>query len=329
MEESDLDPDAVSSPSTELFADKSRTVLSSNESPDVPFSQSVNPYRGCEHGCSYCYARPTHEYLDLSAGIDFESKIFVKYDAAKLLKEEISKKSYKPDVICFSGVTDSYQPIERKLQITRACLSVLREFRNPVSIITKNHLITRDVDSLGEMAKDNLSCVLVSVTTLDENIRSRMEPRASTAARRLETIRFLSDHGIPVGVLVAPVIPGLTDHEIPAILKVVKEAGASFAGYVMLRLPHGLKELFLEWLGTNFPNQKKKVTDRILDIRGGTLYDSSFGTRGRGEGAFAEQIQSLFRLSLKKFALNSVGPKLRTDLFEPVQGLLFPDPNKS
>ncbi len=318
-----LEPGEELDPATEIYPDKSKTILSRNESPDVPFSQSINPYRGCEHGCIYCYARPTHEYLDLSPGKDFESKIFVKYEAAQLLRKEITKSAYTCDVIAMAGVTDAYQPVERKLQISRQCLTVLRDFKNPVWIVTKNHLVTRDADLLAEMASQGLASVVISVTTLSEELRGKMEPRTSSVTRRLDAIRRLAEAGVPVGVLVAPVIPGLTDHEIPAILTAAKECGAAFASYVMLRLPHAVKDLFQEWLEAHFPDRKNKIIDRILSMRGGRLYDSRFETRGRGEGNFAEQIEGLFRLSARRAGLGDRGPALRTDLFEHEQGTLF------
>lgn len=311
------------SPRTQIFEDKARSILSRNDSPDVGFSVSINPYRGCEHGCIYCYARPTHEYLDLSAGEDFESKIFVKYGAAELLRAEISREKYQPEPIAFSGVTDAWQPVEKKLEITRQCLVVLHSFSHPVGFITKNHLITRDMDLLAPMAERGLAAGMVTITTLDEELRAKLEPRASTAARRLDAIRKLREHGIPVGVMIAPVIPGLTDHEIPAILQAAAEAGAQTAVYVMLRLPHGVKDLFQTWLSAHFPDRKEKVLSRIMDVRDGALNDSRFMIRGRGEGKYAAHIQNLFRVAVKKAGIPQNPAQLRTDLFTPVQGRLW------
>jgi DNA repair photolyase len=315
--------DEVISPRTQLLEDKAKSILSRNDSPDVGFSVSVNPYRGCEHGCIYCYARPTHEYLDLSAGEDFESKIFVKYNAAELLRKEISHKKYKVEPIAFSGVTDAWQPVEKKLEITRQCLRVLHDFSHPAGFITKNHLITRDIDLLAPMAERGLAAGMITITTLDEELRAKLEPRASTAQRRLDAIRKLRAHGVPVGVMIAPVIPGLTDHEIPAILNAAADAGAQTAVYIMLRLPHGVKDLFQAWLNTHFPDGKEKVLSRIMDVRGGALNDSRFMIRGRGEGNYAKHVQNLFRVAVKKSEIPQKAAALRTDLFTPVQGTLW------
>jgi len=285
---------------TEFYKDTSKTVISYNDSPDVGFETSLNVYRGCEHGCVYCFARPTHEYLGLSSGLDFESKIFVKEDAPKLLRKELSHPKWKPQVIVVSAVTDCYQPIERKLQLTRRCLEVLRDFRNPVAIITKNRLVTRDIDILKEMAQFNGSAVNVSVTTLNADVARVMEPRASSPMHRLAAIEELSKAGIPVNVMVAPIVPGLTDHEAPSIIQACANAGALSAGYVMLRLPFANKDLFERWLQTHFPDRKDKVLNRIRSMRGGKLYNSKFGERMRGEGIFAEQIGALFSVAVKK-----------------------------
>jgi DNA repair photolyase len=290
-------------PATEFYRDTSKTILTTNDSPDVPMDVSVNPYRGCEHGCIYCYARPYHEYLGLSAGVDFESKIFVKENAAALLRDELMSKSWKPQVIGFSGVTDPYQPIERKLKLTRACLEVIAEFRNPVGIITKNHLVTRDIDVLRSLASHQAVLVMLSVTTLDDALAGAMEPRASRPALRLAAIRELADAGIPVGVMVAPIIPGLTDHEVPAILKAAAAAGASTAGRTVVRLPHGVKDLFIEWLGIHAPLRKDKVLSHLRSVRDGKLNSSAFGTRMRGEGPFAESIHQMFDLQRRRLGL--------------------------
>src|SRR5438309_1236092 len=287
------DPDEPA-PQTQFFKDRSDSIINYNDSPDVGFEASVNPYRGCEHGCIYCYARPFHEYLGFSAGLDFETKIMVKENAPELLRRELSSPKWKPKVIALSGVTDCYQPVERKLKLTRRCLQVLAEFRNPAVIVTKNHLVTRDADVLRELARHNAAAVFISVTTLDADLRKVMEPRTSPPAGRLSAIESLSKAGIPVGVLVAPVIPGLTDHETPSIIAAAARAGARFAGYVVLRLPHGVGPLFEAWLERQFPEKREKVLNRIRAVRGGALYDARFGKRMTGEGIFAEQIEALF-----------------------------------
>jgi DNA repair photolyase len=300
---------------TQFFRDTSRSIITYNNSPDVGFDASINPYRGCEHGCIYCYARPTHEYLGFSAGVDFESKILVKEDAPELLRRELSSPRWKPQVLAISGVTDSYQPIERRLQLTRRCLQVLAEFRNPVVVITKNHLVTRDVDVLGELARYEAVRVFLSITTLDGSLSRVMEPRASHPTRRLAAIEALSQAGVQTGVLVAPVIPGLTDHELPSILAAAVQAGAKVAGYVTLRLPHGVGPLFEQWLEQHFPNRKDKVLHRVRAIRGGKLNDPRFHSRMRGEGLFAEQIRSLFALACRKAGIDGRGPALSTAAF--------------
>jgi len=297
------DDEARPAQPTELFRDTSKSILAFNDSPDVPMDASVNPYRGCEHGCIYCYARPYHEYLGLSAGTDFESRIFVKEHAAALLREALSAKSWTPQVIGLSGVTDPYQPIERKLRITRACLEVLAEFRNPVAVITKNHLVTRDIDVLASMAEHQAAQVFLSITTLDDDLARVMEPRASRPGLRLEAVRKLREAGIPVGVMVAPIIPALTDHEVPAILEAAAEAGAMTAGRNVVRLPHGVKHLFAEWLEAHAPHRKEKVLNRLRDMRDGKLNDSTFGSRMVGEGPFAESIHQMFDLHRRRLGL--------------------------
>jgi DNA repair photolyase len=295
---------------TQFFKDTSRSIIAYNDSPDVGFDASINPYRGCEHGCIYCYARPTHEYLGFSAGLDFESKILVKEDAPELLRHELSSPRWKPQVLAISGVTDPYQPIERRLQLTRRCLQVLTEFRNPVVIITKNDLVTRDLDLLKELARYEAVRVFLSITTLDGSLGRVMEPRAAHPARRVAAIEALSQAGVPTGVLVAPVIPGLTEHELPAIIAAAAQAGARAAGYVTVRLPHGVGPLFEQWLAQHFPDRKDKVLHRIRAIRGGKLNDPQFGSRMRGEGIFAEQIQALFALACRKAGIDGRGPAL-------------------
>lgn len=302
-------------PDTVLLRDSSRSILSTNDSPDVGFDVSLNPYRGCEHGCAYCYSRPTHEYLGMSAGLDFESKLIVKEDAAELLRDELMKRSWTPQPIAMSGVTDAYQPIERRLGVTRACLEVLAEFRNPVVIVTKSDLVTRDSDLLSELAEHRAAAVRLSITTLDRELARKMEPRAATPDRRLEAIRRLAEAGVPTGVMVAPVIPGLTDHELPSILAAAAEAGATSASYIMLRLPHGVKELFSDWLERNHPDRKEKVLGRIREVRSGRLNDPEFGSRMRGDGPYAEQIRSMFRVSAQRLGLGRRGEPLSTEAF--------------
>ncbi len=278
------------------------------------FSVSLNPYRGCEHGCAYCYARPTHEYLGLSAGLDFERELFVKRDAAALLRRALAAPSWVPEPIALSGVTDPYQPLERRERVTRACLEVLAEHRQPVSLISKNHLVTRDLDLLSELAHHRAVAVTISITTLDDDLRASMEPRTSSPARRLAAIRALADAGVPVGVNVAPVIPGLTDAEIPTILAAAADAGAAFAGTVMLRLPHAVEEVFRSWLATLDPARASRVLARVREVRGGRLNDADFGRRMRGTGTYADQIRSLYELALRRHGLER-RPALSSDAF--------------
>jgi DNA repair photolyase len=286
----------------------------------VGFETSLNPYRGCEHGCIYCYARPTHEYLGFSAGLDFVSKIMVKEDAPELLRKELSSPKWQPQVIFMSGVTDCYQPVERKLKLTRRCLEVLAEFRNPVGLITKNQLVTRDKDVLGELARHQAATVWLSITTLDTELRKIMEPRTSPPAARLAALGELAAAGIPVGVNVAPLIPGLTDHELPAILKAAGEAGATAAGYSIVRLPYAVGPLFERWLETYFPDRKEKVLNRLRSLRGGKLYDSRWGKRHSGEGIFAEQLAQMFDVARRKAGLNDDFPALSTAAFRRAGG---------
>ena len=311
----DWNPEEDSAPATQFLVDHSDSLITYNDSPDLGFSASINVYRGCEHGCAYCYARPFHEYLGFSAGLDFETKIMVKERAPELLRAELSAPTWKPQVIAMSGVTDCYQPVERKLKLTRQCLSVLAEFRNPVGIVTKNHLVTRDIDLLAELAQHRAAVVFVSVTTLDSEVRRVMEPRTSPPAARLAAIRELSQAGIPVGVMVAPVVPGLTDHELPGIIAAAAEAGARFAGYIVLRLPFGVAPLFEQWLGEHYPNQKDKVLNRIRSIRGGKLNDPEFGRRQTGQGIFADQIRSFFTVACRKAGIEGVRPELSAEAF--------------
>ncbi|HWD94556.1 MAG TPA: PA0069 family radical SAM protein [Verrucomicrobiae bacterium] len=299
----DWNPEEDPLPRTQFLKDSSKSIIAYNDSPDIGFEASVNPYRGCEHGCIYCYARPFHEYLGFSSGLEFETKIMVKENAPKLLREELSSPKWKPQVIAMSGVTDCYQPVERKLKLTRGCLEVLAEFRNPVGIVTKNFLVTRDIDLLSELARHNAATVCISLTTLDTELRKIMEPRTSPPAARLEAVRRLAQAGVHVGILMAPIIPGLTDHEIPAVLEAAAQAGAKFAGHVTLRLPHAVSPLFEQWLQTHFPDRKEKVLNRLRAMRGGKLYDSQFGQRMRGEGIFADQIDQLFDVARRKVGI--------------------------
>jgi DNA repair photolyase len=315
------DPDDPA-PRTELYRDSSRSIIVRNDSPDVGFDVSINPYRGCEHGCAYCYARPYHEYYGLSAGLDFETKIFVKEDAPELLRVELTKPSWRPQTLALCGVTDPYQPAERRLKITRRCLEVLADFRNPVGIVTKNHLVTRDIDVLKELARFNAVAVTLSITTLDDRLQRLMEPRTSSPVRRLDAIQRLSDEGIPVNVNLAPVIPGLTDHELPRILRAAAEAGARSAGYLMLRLPLGVKELFADWLQQHYPERMDKVLNRVRSMRNGRLDDSRFGKRFRGEGPFARQIANMFKVTCRRLGLNEDRIELSTAAFRrPPKGV--------
>lgn len=302
-------------PKVVYYRDPARRIIATNDSPDLGFAASINPYRGCEHACAYCYARPTHEYLGLSAGLDFETRIFVKERAPELLRAELASARWTPQVIAVSGVTDAYQPIERKTLLTRRCLEVLAEFRNPVAVVTKSRLVARDADLLAELARHRAASVSISVTTLDPAVHRVMEPRTPRPALRLAAIEELARRGVPVGVLVAPVVPGLTDHELPRILEAAAGAGATHAGYVVLRLPHGTKELIEAWLERAFPDRKRKVLGRLRALRGGGLYDPRFGTRQRGTGIFAEQIAQLFDIGVRRSGLASRHAALSTSAF--------------
>lgn len=322
----DLDPAEEPSPRTEFIADQSQSALTSNDSPDVGFDWSVNPYRGCEHGCAYCYARPTHEYLGYSAGVDFETKILVKHDAPELLRRELSRPGWKPAVVNLSGVTDCYQPIERRLQLTRRCLEVLAEFRNPTTIVTKNTLVARDVDVLGELARHQAVAVFLSVTTLDPELRGILEPRASPPAARLLAIRRLADAGIPVGVLIGPVIPAINDHEIPRIIDAAVSAGASFASYTFLRLPGAVLPVFEGWLARHFPDRQEKVLGQIRAFRDGALNRSDFKERMRGKGPAADRLSQLFHAICRRHGIEGQWPKPSAAHFRRVergQGELF------
>jgi DNA repair photolyase len=322
----DLDPDVVQAdpdmegeprpnPKTIFMDDQSESIIVKNDSPDVGFSAGINPYRGCEHGCAYCYARPYHEYLGFSAGLEFETKIMVKRRSAELLRRELSNGKYEPQVLGMSGVTDCYQPAERHFRITRSCLEVLAEFRNPVSLITKNFLITRDIDVLKELAAFDAVHAFISITTLNADLAARMEPRASRPAHRLRAIEMLARAGIPVGVMVAPIIPGLNDREMPAVLEAAKAAGASGAGYTMLRLPYGVKDVFTEWLKANFPERLERILGTVREVRGGKLNVSDFKTRMRGEGPYADQISQMFHVFRERLGFNTRKGELRTEHF--------------
>ena len=309
--------DAAPAPPTELFVDSARRVITFNRSPDVPFDRSINPYRGCEHGCSYCFARPSHAWLDLSPGIDFETKIAFKPDAAAVLRSELARPGYVCAPIALGVNTDAYQPVERRLGITRAILGVLAETRHPVSLITKSALIERDLDLLAGLARDGLVEVRFSVTTLDDELARRMEPRAARPARRLAAMARLAAAGIPVGVLFAPLIPALNDHELEAVLEAACAAGAESAGYVVLRLPHELKELFAEWLAQHFPGRAGHVMSVLAQLRGGRINDPRFGHRMRGEGVFAELYRQRLRKTCAHLGLNRVRRELNVALFRP------------
>lgn len=318
IDEDDPSLEEQPSPLTELRAEHSRSVISRNDSPDIPFRQSINPYRGCEHGCSYCYARPAHAYVDLSPGIDFETKIFFKPDAARLLRRELQRPGYRCDTITIGANTDGYQPAERQLRITRGILEVLAEFRHPVAIVTKSALIERDIDILGPMAEAGLARVMISVTTLDDELKRRMEPRTASPARRLETIRRLSGAGIPVGVLAAPMIPALNDHELESILEAAAAAGARTAGYILLRLPHEVAPLFDEWLGQHYPLRRSHVLQLLRDMRQGQVNDPRFGSRMRGTGPLADLLDQRFERSCRQLGLNAgEQPALDTTAFRP------------
>jgi len=316
----DCPPEERPHPRTQFFFDASESILSRNDSPDVPFTYGLNPYRGCEHGCAYCFARPYHEYLGWSSGLDFESKILVKLRAPELLRRELSSPRWVPESITLSGATDCYQPCERHFRLTRGCLEVCAELRQPVSIVTKNALVTRDLDLLASLAKDNCAAVYVSVTSLDSDLAGQLEPRASRPAARLRAIRELSAAGVPVGVMVAPVIPGLTDHELPGILAAAAEAGARRAGYLIMRLPYAVKDVFLAWLDTHAPTKKARVLDRVREIRGGQLNVSDWGKRHVGEGIFAGQIRELFTVAARRAGLNQDRVELSTAHFRPPGG---------
>ena len=300
---------------TQFLSDESKSIVSENDSPDVPFRFSVNPYRGCEHGCAYCYARPYHEYLGLNAGIDFESKIFVKHNAPQLLKEWLARENWQPEQISFSGVTDCYQPCERRFELTRQCLQICLDCRQPMSVITKNALVVRDLDLLSQMAEYNGVHVNISLTTLDSGLARSLEPRTSSPEARLRAIQDLSAAGIPVRVMTAPIIPGLNDSEIPALLQAAAQAGARHASFNVVRLPYAVKPIFLEWLERVEPLKRDRVVGHLQSVRGGELTSSQFGERMRGTGQIAEQIKQSFRLFARKSGLDQPLPKLSAEHF--------------
>lgn len=304
---------------TTFLRDNTQSILSTNNSPDLGFRKSLNPYRGCEHGCSYCYARPTHEYLGFSAGLDFETRILIKERAPQLLQATLSSPKWKPECLMMSGVTDCYQPIEKKLEITRNCLKILAEFRNPVSIITKNFLVTRDLDHLKTLAHYQATAAFLSITSLDNTLTRILEPRASAPSLRLKAIETLRSANIPVGVSISPVIPCINDHEIPSILNAAASAGAQYAFYIMLRLPHGVKELFAHWLEHHFPKRKEKTLTLIREMRGGQLNDTRFSHRFRPTGPYAEHIRSLFEIWKQKTGFLQDDPELSTHAFRKIE----------
>lgn len=311
----DLSEDEEPAPGTTIHVERARSILTRNTSPDIPFDRSVNPYRGCGHGCVYCFARPTHAYLDLSPGLDFETKLTVKPDAPALLEAALRKPGYRPAPIAFGTNTDPYQPLERDWRIMRGCLEVLAAFDHPVMITTKGFLVTRDVDILAPMAARGLAAVAVSVTTLDTGLHRRLEPRASAPARRLEAIRLLSQAGIPTMVMAAPMIPRINDHELEDILAAAKAAGANGAGFTLLRLPHEVKDLFTEWLEVHFPDRKGHVLSLMAQQRGGRLNDSRFGSRMTGSGGHAELLAQRFHIAVRKLGLNIVRARLDCSRF--------------
>jgi DNA repair photolyase len=300
---------------TELFVERPKTIITRNDSPDISFDRSINPYRGCEHGCTYCYARPAHAYMGLSPGLDFESKLFIKPNAAALLRQELTAPKYEPRTIALGANTDAYQPIEKQQRITRGILEVLNEFSHPVGLVTKSAMVTRDIDILSDLASRGLTKVALSINTLDGKLARSMEPRAATPAKRLATIEALSRAGIPTVVMIGPVIPGLNDHEIENILKSARAAGATEAGYVMLRLPFEVKGIFKDWLEKQYPDRYARVMAQVKEVRGGKETDANFGSRMTGSGPTAWLIGRRFQLASEKLGFNRARLKLRTDLF--------------
>jgi DNA repair photolyase len=314
---------------THVTEEIAKSILSRNQSPDLPFSVSLNPYRGCEHGCIYCFARPTHAYLGLSPGLDFETQLFAKTNAADLLRQELAQKNYQPSPIALGVNTDAYQPCEKQFRITRQVLEVLQECQHPVGLITKSSLIERDIDIIADMAEKKLAVVAITITTLDHNISRQLEPRAASPTRRLQIIRHLSQAGIPVSVSVAPIIPFITEQEMERVLAAAVDAGASGAGYTVLRLPHEVNPLFQEWLETHFPERAQRVMNRIRDMRGGADYKSEFGSRMRGEGLWADMIRQRFLKTLKRLNVQHHGRirDLNCSLFR--RPIFIPSRNKT
>ncbi|UBB25103.1 PA0069 family radical SAM protein [Pseudoxanthomonas japonensis] len=302
--ERDREDEIASSPATRVTEERARSIISRNQSPDIPFQQSLNPYRGCEHGCSYCFARPSHAYLDLSPGLDFETRIFAKTNAPELLRKELAKPGYRCSPIALGINTDAYQPTERKLGLTRRIIEVLAETRHPFSLITKNALVERDLDLLAPMAREHLVQVYFSITTLDNHLSARLEPRASAPHSRLRAVRRLSGAGIPVGVMFAPVIPWVNDAELEAVLEAARDAGADSAGYVLLRLPHEVSPLFRDWLQTHLPQRAEHVMSTIQQLRGGKDYDARFGKRFSGDGVYAELLARRFDLAYRRLGFD-------------------------
>ncbi|MDY6815465.1 MAG: PA0069 family radical SAM protein [Pseudomonadota bacterium] len=316
--EDEICPDSMA---TEVMNETVRSIISRNNSPDIPFEQSVNPYRGCEHACIYCFARPSHAYWDMSPGLDFETRLIAKHNAAARLRETLDKPGYRVSPIALGMNTDAYQPVEREREITRDLLKVMCEYRHPVSLITKGALILRDLDLLSDLARDQLCSVTISLTTLSNDLKRRMEPRTAAPATRLKVIERLREAGIPVGLIIGPVIPFINDHEIEAILEAAANAGAEQAGWIMLRLPYELDELFQDWLQRHFPDRAGRVMNRIHDLRGGKSYDSTFGSRMTGQGPYSDLIRQRFRNKVRKLGLNShEQDSLRTDLFRHPAG---------
>jgi len=300
---------------TELTAETAKTIITHNQTPDISFDRSINPYRGCEHGCIYCFARPTHAWLGLSAGLDFESKLTYKPNAPDLLRKALANPRYRPKPIALGVNTDAYQPVERRTRLTRELLSILAEHNHPVSLLTKSSLIERDIDILEPMARKGLVRVGVSITTLDRTLARKLEPRAATPSKRMDTIKALSDAGIRTAIMTAPIIPALNDHEIEALLGAAKTAGAKGAGYVLLRLPHELKDLFHEWLAQHYPDRAARIINHLREMRGGRDYDARWFERGKGKGVYAQMIAKRFARASRKLGLNAPRPNLREDLF--------------
>jgi len=324
----DLDPHDIESsanPATELIPDNARSIIATNDSPDVPFEQSINPYRGCEHGCVYCFARPSHAWLDMSPGLDFETRILFKPNAAELLRQELARKSYRCRPLALGSNTDPYQPAERKLRITRSVLEVLAEHHHPVTIVTKSALVTRDLDLLAPMARRGLASVYVSVTTLDPALARTMEPRAASPARRIEALAAVTEAGVPTGVLASPMIPGLNDVELENILEAASRAGARTAAYLLVRLPHEVKQIFIEWLEAHFPTRAAKVLHLLREMRGGALNDPRFDSRHRGQGPLADLLRRRFEVACRRLGLDAERSELDCASFRAPgrQGALF------